>query len=77
MHTLSLCIQADQVHYANTNHIKVQLDSLLIAEVPLVVLVHNLALTIDHSVAWNNASILRIRKLHIRGKLCLQGTRES
>lgn len=73
LHTLSLRINADEIHYANSQHICIQLDGLLVTKIPFVGLVDNHALAVDDSVAWYNAFILWIVKLQISRKLRLQG----
>ena len=77
LHTLPLSIKTDKIHYANSQHIHIQLYSLLITKVSFVGLVDNHPLAVHDPVAWYNALILWILKLQVGGEFGLQGTRES
>lgn len=76
-HTLPLSIKADEIHYAHSQHICIQLDRLLITKVSFIGLVDNDALTVHDPVARYNVIILWVMEIQVGGEFGLQGTRES
>lgn len=77
LHTLPLSIKTNKIHYAHSQHIRIQFYRLFITEVSFVGLVDNDALAVHDPVARYNVIILRVMEIQVGGEFGLQCTRES